>query len=70
MTVAELRMMLERYPDDLQVVCEQHSDFCVMEESDCRIIQGVPQSGWIMRSHGTMSAENKAKETKYLYLGG
>ena len=71
MTVRELKKILEQYPDDMQVLTERYSDYVVIEPSEFSIIGGVPDaSGWVMRSHPTMSDDHKRREKKYLLLEG
>jgi len=70
MTVIEMRRMLEKYPDDMEVLNGRCSDYGVVMEDEWYIVQGVPTDYGVMRSHDTMSAENKAKEKDYLYLEG
>ena len=75
MNVGELKKMLEQYPDDMEVLNGRCSDYAIVQESEWRVVMGVPhgnswRDGWVMRSHPTMSAENKAKEKAYLYLEG
>lgn len=66
MNVKELRSLLEKYPDDMDVVCEKYSDYDLV--TDDEIIKGVDKTGFIMRSHLTMSEENKKAEKEYLVL--
>jgi len=71
MTVSELRKMLDMYPDEMQILTRRYSDYEVISEDEWSVVKGVPNSsGWVMRSHETMSEENKAKEQEYLYLEG
>ena len=70
MTVGELKKMLERYPDDMEIVNERYSDYEIIREDDWSVVRGVEHGGWVMRSHSTMSAKNKAKEKPYLHLTG
>lgn len=67
MNVGQLKKALEAYPDDMEVLVDVHSDYGTV--SECKVITAVPQDSWAMRSHPTMSAENKAKEKQYLYIG-
>ena len=68
MTVGELKKELEQYPDEMELLIEKWSDYAPVDE--CSIIRGVKKDGgWMMRSHPTMSEENKAQEKEYLYLG-
>jgi len=69
MTVGELKKMLEQYPDGMEVMHNMHSDYEAIE--DCSIVKAVHNnSGWWMRSHSTMSEENKRKEKDCLHLFG
>lgn len=72
MTVADLKKMLERYPDGMQIVNGRCSDYQIISEDEWEVVDGVdnPEGGWVMRSHRTMSDENKRKEKKYLALAG
>ena len=70
MTVYELKKMLADYPDDLQVVNERYSDYEIIRIDDWYIVGGVDKDGWVMRSHPTMSDENKVSEKLYLCLKG
>ena len=69
MNVGELKKMLENYPDDMEVLNGRCSDYEIISEREWSVVKGVDRGdGWIMRSHPTMSAENKALEKDYLYL--
>jgi len=70
MTVLELKKMLGKYPDDMEVVNMRCSDWDVIIENEWSVIDGVEKEHWVMRSHPTMSEENKLKEKKYLALMG
>ena len=70
MTVKELKQMLDRYPDDMQIVNERYSDYEIISEDEWEVVQGVDQDGWVMCSHPTMSDDNKAREKSYLLLEG
>ena len=71
MNVGELKKMLKKYPNDMQIVNGRFSDYGIILEDEWSVIQGVETpSGWVMRSHPTMSEENKKKEKSYLYLQG
>ena len=71
MNVGELKKMLEKYPDDMEVLNGRYSDYEIISEDEWSVVKGVDQgNGWIMRSHPTMSAENKAREKDYLRLEG
>ena len=70
MNVKELKKMLERYPDDMEIVNERYSDYQVIQEGDWAVVKGVDKDGWVMQSHPTMSEANKAAEKRYLALLG
>jgi hypothetical protein len=69
MNVGDLKKALEQYPDDMDILVEEHSDYIFLNHELCSIIEAVDQSGYVMRAHPTMSEENKAKTKKYLLLG-
>lgn len=70
MNVGQLKKMLEQYPDDMEVLNSRCSDYALVEEDDWSVVEAVPQDWGHMRSHPTMSAENRAKSQKYLHLCG
>lgn len=70
MTIKELSELLANYPDDMEIVNRRYSDYEIISEDDFFILQGVDKNGWVMTSHPTMSAENKAREKDYLALKG
>ena len=71
MNVGDLKKLLDQYPDEMEVLNERYSDYEVISEDEWSVIRGVPyEGGWVMRSHRTMSEENKNKEKEYLNLRG
>ncbi len=70
MNVGQLRKMLEQYPCELEIVNGRCSDYEIISESEWSVVKGVLKNGWVMRSHPTMSEENKRDEKEYLYLEG
>ncbi len=72
MNVGELKKMLEKFPDHMEILNERCSDYSTIKEYEWSVVKGVPQDGahWVMRSHPTMSEENKRKEKEYLLLDG
>lgn len=72
MNVGELKKMLEKYPDDMEILNGRYSDYCKIGMSEWHVVKGVdkPDVGYVMRSHETMSDENKKAEKEYLYLEG
>jgi hypothetical protein len=70
MNVGELKKMLEQHPDDMEILNGRYSDYEIISEDEWSVVSGVANGGWVMRSHPTMSEENKRKEKQYLYLVG
>jgi len=70
MNVKELKKMLKKYPDDMEIVTSRCSDYQIIKEDEWEIIEGVPNDHWVMEIHRTMSEENKSKVQKYLHLEG
>lgn len=70
MNVGELKKFLMKFPDDMELVNGRMSDYEIVKESDFSVIFGVDKNGWVMRSHPTMSEENKSNQKQYLYLVG
>ncbi len=70
MNVGELKKMLKKYSDDMEILNGRCSDYAIINESEWSVVQGVEKNGWIMRSHRTMSKKNKTNEKSYLYLAG
>jgi hypothetical protein len=71
MNIGDLKKMLEKYPDDMEILNTRCSDYDLVTEEDWSVVKAVQQgrSYW-MKSHPTMSAENRAKEREYLHLAG
>lgn len=69
MNVGELKKVLEQYPDHLPVIVTLHSDYDIVDSKNVEVIRAVPTDWGVMRSHPTMSDENKAKERSFLYIG-
>ena len=70
MNVGQLKKMLEQYPNDMEILNGRCSDYKIISEDEWSVVSGVENDGWVMRSHPTMSEENKRKEKSYLYLKG
>jgi hypothetical protein len=70
MNVKDLKRMLEKYPDDMEILNGRYSDYEIISEEEWSVVKGVDKDGWVMRSHPTMTEENKANEKEYLYLEG
>jgi len=72
MNVGELKKMLDKYPDDMEILTTRCSDYDVVQEREWTIVNAVPNDsgGWVMRAHETMSDDNKAKAKEYLHISG
>lgn len=70
MNVGELKKMLEKYPDDMEILNSRCSDYDLVKEEDWSVVKAVPKYFYWMRPHPTMSAENTDKEKEYLHLAG
>jgi molybdopterin/thiamine biosynthesis adenylyltransferase len=70
MNVGDLKKMLEKYPDDMEILNGRYSDYDLVEENEWSVVKAVKQDHWVMRSHPTMSEENKRNEKDFLYLEG
>ena len=70
MTKAELVKYLEKFDDNAEILYNQYSDYSILEEKDIELIRAVPKSFYVMRSHPTMSEENKAKEKDFIIFPG
>lgn len=70
MNVGELKKMLEQYPDDMDIITDRCSDYAQIELDGWSTVKAVPKDFYWMRSHPTMSEENKMKEKEYLHLSG
>ena len=72
MTVGDLKKMLEKYPEDMEILNGRYSDYELISENEWSVVRGVlnKDGGWVMRSHPTMSEENKNNEKEYLFLEG
>ena len=49
MTVKELVAYLQTFPDHLQVAYRHHSEYCLMEVEEIRVVKAQPSraDGWI-----------------------
>ena len=70
MNVAQLKLMLNKYPDAMEIINERCSDYDLVKEDEWSVVKGVDKDGYIMRSHETMSDENKKNMKEYLLLKG
>ena len=71
MNVGELKKMLDKYPDSMNVIRTICSDYEILEESEFELVCGVLRGdNYVMSSHRTMSQENKDKEQMFLHLNG
>ena len=70
LNVGQLKKLLESLPNDMEIVNDRHSDYSIVKIDEISIVKGVEHDGWVMRSHPTMSEENKRKEKQYLRIQG
>lgn len=70
MNVAELKKMLDKYPDDMEVLTSMYSDYVLVAEESFSVVKAVNKDFYVMRSHSTMNEGNKTNEKEYLYLEG
>ena len=69
MRVKDLVAKLLTHDPELEVIIDMFSDYDLLDDDCLHVGSAVPASGFVMRSHPTMSAENKQREKLYLYLG-
>ena len=48
MNVGELKKMLEKYPDDMEILNERCSDYDLVELSDWSVVNAVPKDFYHM----------------------
>lgn len=70
MTVKELKQMLDKYPDDMEILNGRCSDYSLIKEDEWSVVEGVKKDCWVMRAHRTMSDAEKLQVKKFLYLEG
>lgn len=70
MNVGELKKFLEAYPDDMPILYIAYSDYNILEAHEIGEVNAVDQVGYVMRSHPTMSEDNKRRERTFLLFPG
>ena len=70
MNVGELKNMLKKYPDDMEILNTRCSDYDLITLEQWSVVKAVPKYFYHMRSHPTMSEENQSKEKEFLHLLG
>ena len=73
MNVGELKKMLEKYPDDMDVITNRYRDniFEIIHEDEWSVIDGWESKNEIIPSSITWkTAGDQLKEKSYLYLYG
>ena len=68
MIVSELREILGKYPDDMEVITTCWSDMTSIDKKDIEMVSAVDKDFYFMRSHPTMDAKLKEKERLYLRI--
>jgi len=51
MNVKELKELLNKYPDDMEVCYEKYSDYAPMRDGEIHIVAGVDKYWYMMREH-------------------
>lgn len=70
MTVNDLIKLLEKYPQNLEVVVDRYSDYIQLDKSNVSITEGIPKDEWVMRCYSShMFKDKEVLVKKYLYLG-
>ena len=70
MNVGELKSLLNNYPDDMQFITSRCSDYDAVKPEQFTVVSAVDKGDYLMRSHPTMSEENKQNAKQYLHLMG
>ena len=70
MTVSQLMQYLSTLPKDMGILYCAYSDYNELEADQLQTVKAVLQSGYAMRSHPTMSEDNKSREREYLLFPG
>ena len=70
MNVAQLRELLKKYPDEMEVVGPVHSDYDAVSEDGISVLNLVNRGFYHMRPHSTMSAENRLLAKDCLCISG
>jgi hypothetical protein len=66
----DLVELLSKYPDDIEIVVAQYSDYVKLDESSVYEVDAVDKGCWVMRAHNSMSEENKQQQKSFLLVGG
>jgi len=71
MTIKDLKDFIKDLPDGIEIIKQRYSDYDFVSPSCFEIVEAIDNDGlWLMRSHKTMSEENKLKAKKYLFFAG
>ena len=70
LTVKGLKEILDQYPDDMLILYHLYSDYSAMIGDDIELKSAVPKDFYYMRSHETMSEENKNNQESFLVFPG
>lgn len=60
MDVKELKILLDQYPDDMEVIYRLYSDYCKMCPDDIEIVKAAAKGCYVMRNHPKLGEEYKA----------
>ena len=73
LTIKALKEFIKDLPDDMEVITDRHSDYCLLENDQMFLVKAVPDKNplidWVMTPHPTMSQERKDREKTYLGIG-
>jgi hypothetical protein len=69
-TVQDLINHLKQLPPNIGVIYKAYSDFQELTLDELQIVEAVDKSNYVMRSHPTMSEENKQNKAKFLCFPG
>ena len=70
MTINQLIEYLQTFPPELEVLERRYSDYDLMEKDNWHIVQAVNKGYYRMRTHYSLTEEDKAKAKNYLLFEG
>lgn len=70
MNVGQLKEFLSGLDENMEILFHEYSDYSILKVDDLKVIKAVPKNFYVMRSHPTMSEENKVKEQEFLIFPG
>lgn len=73
MTVGELRQLLETLPPEMELIQTRYSDYGFQKASMWSVIEAIPgksMDSWLMRTHPSMTKEQRSEAKTYLHIEG